>query len=108
VPDEPLEHRDLVLALFGRHGLNPATYALPSNEAVKRSAQAGLGLALVPARVARLELEIGLLVEVAVRDRLPTFEWLALRPEGAPRSEPAERFLAWARGPSARAALERS
>jgi DNA-binding transcriptional LysR family regulator len=108
VPDEPLEHRGMALGLLGRHRLNPATYVLPSNEALKRAAQAGLGLALVPERAARLELGLGLLVHVRVRERLPAFDWVLLRPERAPRSEPAERLLAWARGPEARSALERA
>jgi DNA-binding transcriptional LysR family regulator len=107
LPGDPLEHTEMAHALLRHQRLNPSAYSLPSNEALVRAAQAGLGIALVPRRAAASALEHGLLVSLRVRERLPTFEWLALRPEGAPRSEPAERFLAWVRGPVARAALER-
>jgi LysR family transcriptional regulator, low CO2-responsive transcriptional regulator len=105
LPDESLEHRAIALGLFGRHRLAPPAYILPSNAAIRSAAQAGLGLALMPERVARLDLQLGLLVEVPVRDRLPLFEWFSLRAESAPRSEPAERFLEWLRGPEAERAL---
>lgn len=106
LPGDPLEHRDLALGVLGRRGLGPSTFTAGSNEAIKRAAEAGLGVALVPERAVRLELDLGRLVEIPVRDRLPAFEWLALHAAGVELGEPAERFLAWLRSAEARAALE--
>ncbi len=90
------------------HGLDPPVLTLGSNGAIKQGARAGLGLALQSRLATELELGLGLLGAVDVEATLPERHWYLLRARRGPQRPPVERFLAFARAPEGREAIDRA
>lgn len=68
--------REITDDFFRRQGIEPpTTMIVNSNEAIKQSVQAGIGLALVPTQSVLLELEVGRLVTLALDATAPQRVW---------------------------------
>lgn len=68
--------RELTDDFFRQQGFEPrTTMVINSNEAIKQSVQAGIGLALVPTQSVRLELEVGRLVALELDAPAPRRVW---------------------------------
>lgn len=100
--------RTLTEQFLWSHGLDPAVLTLGSNGAIKQGARAGLGVALQSRMAVELELELELLVTLDVAVDLPERHWYLLHPQRGPVREPVMQFLAFARGPEGREAVERA
>jgi LysR family transcriptional regulator, low CO2-responsive transcriptional regulator len=87
-------------------GLRPRTLTLGSNGAIKQAARAGLGISFVSRAAVDLELDSGLLATIAVDRAPPARRWFILRSAAGPVRRPVEDFVAFARSPAAREAIE--
>jgi len=108
VREEGSGTRSMTEEFLASHGLDPPVLTLGSNGAIKQGARAGLGLALQSRLATELELEMGLVVALDVAATLPERHWYLLRARRGPHRPPVEQFLAFARAPEARAAIERA
>lgn len=100
--------RTMTEEFLASHGLSPPLRTLGSNGAIKQGARAGLGLALQSRLATELELELELLVTLDVAVSLPERHWYLLRARRGPLRAPVEAFLAFARSPEGRQAIERA
>lgn len=87
-------------------GLHPRTLTLGSNGAIKQAARAGLGISFVSRAAVDVELDSGLLATIAVDRAPPARRWFILRSAVGPVRRPVEDFMAFARSPAAREAVE--
>ena len=90
------------------HDLRPEILTLGSNGAIKEGARAGLGISLQSRLAAELELDLGLLSTIPVRDALPERRWYVLRAEHGPVRPPVEAFISFLRSDEGRAAIQRA
>ena len=86
-------------------GLEPQTLTLGSNGAIKQAARAGIGVSFISRAAVALELEVGLLSALPVRNRPATRRWYAMCSTVGPKGAAVERFMAFAASPQAREAL---
>jgi DNA-binding transcriptional LysR family regulator len=106
VREEGSGTRTMTEEILAANGMDPPVLTLGSNGAIKQGARAGLGVSLQSRLATRLELELGLLTTIEVRPPIPLRHWYLLRPEHGPMRAPVEEFLAFARSPEARRAIE--
>ncbi|HET9104279.1 MAG TPA: LysR family transcriptional regulator [Solirubrobacteraceae bacterium] len=85
--------RTLCEEYLARHGLNPRILTLGSNGAIRQAVGLGLGVALQSQCAVALELELGRLATVAVREALPRRAWHITHPQVGPVSGPAVAFV---------------
>ncbi|MCC6744073.1 MAG: LysR family transcriptional regulator substrate-binding protein, partial [Acidobacteria bacterium] len=92
-------YRERVIETFRKHK-TPLNIAmeLPTLESIKRTVATGAGVALMPKLAARLELERGDVVAVAVREMKFERKLLLISRKGAKLSHAAKAFLTCARG----------
>ena len=93
--------------LLIRYDLRPEVLTLASNEALKASVRAGLGIALQSRAAVSGELASGALAELPVIEALPRREWYMVTAAVGPVREPVERFLDFATSDEGRAAMRR-
>jgi DNA-binding transcriptional LysR family regulator len=94
VREEGSGTRRLVIEHLAENGVEPRLLTLGSNGAISHAAAIGLGVALVPRATVELELESGILVDLAVAG-LPTRHWYALVAADGPVRPVVETFLAF-------------
>lgn len=94
--------------LLQERGIRPSVMTIGSNGAIKQSVRAGLGLGLLPRQAVSLELEMGLLTELDLREELPLRHWYALVPAQAQRRPLVEEFLGFLKEDAARRAVAES
>jgi DNA-binding transcriptional LysR family regulator len=99
--------RTMTEDFLASHDLRPEVLTLGSNGAIKHAARAGLGISLQSRAAADLELALGLLATITLRERLPERRWYALRSATGPVRQPVEAFLAFISSQEARLAIER-
>lgn len=106
VREEGSGTRIMTEEVLAANDMDPPLLTLGSNGAIKQGARSGLGVSLQSRLAMRLELELGLLTTIDVRPPLPLRHWYLLRPAHGPTREPVREFLAFARSPEARQAIE--
>ncbi|MHB8472750.1 MAG: LysR family transcriptional regulator [Gammaproteobacteria bacterium] len=85
--------REVTDDFFRRQGIEPrTTMVINSNEAIKQSVQAGIGLALVPTQSVMLELEVGRLVSIDLDAPAPQRVWYLVHRREKRFSAVAEAF----------------
>jgi len=87
-------------------GLEPQTLTLGSNGAIKQAARAGIGVAFISRAAVALELQVGLLSALPVRNRPAARPWYAMYSTVGPQRAAVERFMAFAASSQAREALD--
>ena len=87
--------RSAMMRLFDKHGVKPgpSSIQLSSNETIKQSVEAGLGLAVVSAHTVELELEAGRLVSLDVQHFPLVRQWYVCYRRGKRLSPTAQVFL---------------
>jgi LysR family transcriptional regulator, low CO2-responsive transcriptional regulator len=90
------------------HGLRPPVLTLGSNGAIKQAVRAGLGVALQSRLAVELELSLGLLATIDLREPHPPRHWYVLRPARGPVRPLVADFVDFVRAPAARVAVERA
>lgn len=94
--------------LLQEKGIRPSIMTIGSNVAIKQSVRAGLGVGLLPRQAVLLELTMGLVRELDLREELPLRRWYALCPKDSPRRPVVETFLQFLMGAAARQAVTES
>jgi len=85
--------REVTDDFFRRHGIEPrTTMIINSNEAIKQSVQAGIGIALVPTQSVVLEFEVGRLVTLDLDAPAPQRVWYLVNRREKRFSAVAEAF----------------
>ncbi|MHB8256284.1 MAG: LysR substrate-binding domain-containing protein, partial [Acidiferrobacterales bacterium] len=85
--------REVTDDFFRRQGIEPrTTMIINSNEAIKQSVQAGIGIALVPTQSVVLELEVGRLVRLDLDALAPQRVWYLVNRREKRFSAVAEAF----------------
>ena len=88
------------------HDVRPAVLTLGSNGAIKQASRAGLGVSLQSRPAVSLELDVGLLCELRLEERIPARQWYVLRSATGPVREAVTAFMEFVEGPEARRAVE--
>jgi DNA-binding transcriptional LysR family regulator len=81
---------------------SPETLTLGSNGAIKQAARAGIGVAFISRAAVTLELEAGLLAELAVPRGPAPRQWYAMCSSVGPRRPAVAQFMAFAASAAAR------
>ncbi len=89
-------------------GLHPPVLTLGSNGAIKQAVRAGLGVSLQSHLAVQLELDLGLLETIDLRDPHPARHWYVLRPARGPVRPIVEAFVDFVGSPTGRRAVERA
>ncbi|MGH3088215.1 MAG: LysR family transcriptional regulator [Rubrobacteraceae bacterium] len=100
--------RIFVRNLLAEKGIQPPTMTIGSNGAIKQSVRAGLGVSLLPRQAVALELAMGLLKEIDLKEELPLRRWYALYPGGGPGRPVVETFLRFLADAATREAIAES
>lgn len=100
--------RSMVAGLLAEWGIKPSTMTIGSNGAIKQSVRAGLGVFLLPRQAVVLELAMGLLKELDLKEEMPARRWYALVPKDSPRRPAVETFLGFLSSREAREAIVES
>lgn len=82
-----------------------STMTVGSNGAIKQSVRAGLGISLQSRQAVALELDMGLLSEVDLDEKLPLRRWYALYPKDGPGRPVVQTFLKFLTDDAARKAI---
>jgi len=100
--------RTMTEEFLASNQLHPRLLTLGSNGAIKQAVRAGLGISLQSLLAVQLELDLGLLATIDVRQPLPRREWYLLGPQHGPVRPQAQQFMAFVRSEHGRHALERA
>jgi len=90
------------------HDLRPRVLTLGSNGAIKQASRAGLGVSLQSRHAVALELEVGLLSKIELREDLPERKWYVLRSAVGPVRSAVSDFIDFVGSAEARRAVEAS
>lgn len=82
-----------------------STMTVGSNGAIKQSVRAGLGISLQSRQAVALELDMGLLSEVDLDEKLPLRRWYAIYPKDGPGRPVVQTFLKFLTDDAARKAI---
>ena len=99
--------RTMTEDFLAAHDLHPEALTLGSNGAIKHAARAGLGISLQARAAADLELALGSLATISLKETLPSRRWYALRATTGTLRAPVEAFLQFLATDNARLAVER-
>lgn len=100
--------RIFTLNLLSEKGIKPVTMTIGSNGAIKQCVRAGLGISLQSRHAVAMELAMGMLSEVDLKEEIPRREWYALYPAQGVRSSVADTFLRFLTDSAAREAIAES
>jgi DNA-binding transcriptional LysR family regulator len=87
------------------HELSPETVTLGSNGAIKQAVGLGLGVALQSRCSVALEVELGMLATIRLRERLPERWWYVVRSAVGPVPAEVAAFMEFVQTPAAQYAL---
>lgn len=74
-------------------GIRPSRMTIGSNGAIKQAVRAGLGISLQSRQAVALELGLGVLSQLDLKDSLPGRKWFALYPKESPKRQTVKTFL---------------